>query len=173
MYEIKNPDVFRSNIIERLTAILKMPDDKCATNVERGVYNFALKEADMHKIVKKWDNSAFVHLYVDRLRTIYMNLNNANFLENIRSGEITPQQLAYMTHQEMNGERWKQLIEQKTKRDANKYTKKMVASTDMYTCKNKNCRSKECTYVELQTRSADEPATIYVTCVKCEYTWRG
>lgn len=169
MHEIENPKEFREKLVKQLVPIVS--SESIATNVERGVYNFALKEADINKIVKKWDNSSFVQLYLDRLRTIWMNLKNPVFREKVCSGEITPERLAFITHQEMNAERWKQLIDQKIKRDANKYTKKLVASTDMYTCKNKNCRSKECTYFELQTRSADEPATIYVTCVKCENTW--
>lgn len=34
-------------------------------------------------------------------------------------------------------------------------------------CKNPKCRSKECYYTSLQTRSADEPATIFSFCTKC------
>jgi transcription elongation factor S-II len=87
-------------------------------------------------------------------------------LEQINNGEITYQMLADMTHQEMNPERWKLLIEQKIKRDENKYnTNDIQASTDMFTCR--KCKSKRCTYYELQTRSADEPATIFVTCLDC------
>ena len=70
-----------------------------------------------------------------------------------------------MTHQEMKPSRWKELIDQKIKRDENKYNTCIQASTDMFTCR--KCKSKRCTYYELQTRSADEPATIFVTCLDC------
>jgi transcription elongation factor S-II len=130
-----------------------------------------VKEANNKKIVKKWENKAFAQIYVDKLRTIYMNLKNPELLQNIRNGEITPQSIAFMTHQELNPQRWKILIEQKIKRDASKFTTNIQASTDMFTCK--KCKSKKCTYYELQTRSADEPATIFVTCLDCGKHWKS
>ena len=72
----------------------------------------------------------------------------------------------------MNQVRWKEFIEQKIKRDANKYnTNTLQASTDMFTCR--KCKSNRCTYYELQTPSADEPATIFVTCLDCGKNWKS
>ena len=65
----------------------------------------------------------------------------------------------------------KDLIEKKMKRDASKYTENIQASTNMYTCK--KCKSDRCSYYEMQTRSADEPATIFVTCLDCGKHWRS
>jgi hypothetical protein len=169
MHSISNPDSFRSNIRAKISHIIG--DEKISTNLEIAIYNYAIKEANSRKIIKKWDNPYFVQLYVDRLRSIYMNLKNAELLEQLKSGEIAPQTLAFMTHQEMNNGRWSKLIEQKIKRDANKFTTNVQASTDMFTCK--KCRSKKCTYYELQTRSADEPATIFVTCLDCGKHWKS
>jgi transcription elongation factor S-II len=136
-----------------------------SVNLEKGIYNFAIKEASNRKIIKKWENPHFAQLYLDRLRSIYINLKNKDLLVHLKNNEITPQVLAFMTHQEMNPERWRILIDQKIKRDANKFTDNIRASTDMFTCK--KCKSKRTTYYELQTRSADEPATIFVTCLDC------
>ena len=36
----------------------------------------------------------------------------------------------------------------------------------------RRCRLYKTTYVELQTRSADEPMTVFVTCHKCAIQWR-
>jgi transcription elongation factor S-II len=169
MLSISNPDNFRNNIRAKISPILG--EEKLSTNLEIAIYNYAIKEANSRKIIKKWDNPYFVQLYVDRLRSIYMNLKNAELLEQLKSGEIAPQTVAFMTHQEMNNGRWSKLIEQKIKRDANKFTTNVQASTDMFTCK--KCRSKKCTYYELQTRSADEPATIFVTCLDCGKHWKS
>ena len=144
---------------------------KLASNLEKAIFNYAIKEGTHRKIIKKWENPYFAQLYVDRLRSIVMNLNNEEIIQQLRSGELLPQNLAFMTHQEMNPERWKMLIQQKTKRDASKYNTNIEASTDMFTCK--KCKSKKCTYYELQTRSADEPATIFVTCLDCGKHWKG
>lgn len=169
MQTISNPESFRTNVRTKMLPVLG--DDKISTNLEIAIYNYAIKEANSRKIIKKWDNPYFVQLYIDRLRSIYVNLKNNELLEQLKSGEITVQSVAFMTHQELNPARWSTLIEQKIKRDANKFTINVQASTDMFTCK--KCRSKKCTYYELQTRSADEPATIFVTCLDCGKHWKS
>ena len=169
MHTIENPQQFRTNICGKLQNII---GDACISmNLEKGVFNYAIKEGNRKKIIKKWDNSNFVQLYLDRLRSIYINLKNNELLEQVKCGEITPQTLAFMTHQEMNQSHWKVLIDEKIKRDTNKYETKTQASTDMFTCR--KCKSKRCTYYELQTRSADEPATIFITCLDCGKNWKS
>jgi len=143
-------------------------EPKVGCNIEKSVYNYAIQEAKRRKIIKKWENPLFLQIYMDRLRSIYSNLTT--ILPHILSGEIHIQQLTGMTHQEMNPARWCILIDQKMKRDASKYTTNIEASTDMFTCR--KCRSKKCTYYELQTRSADEPASIFVTCLDCGKHWK-
>ena len=169
MHKVANPPLFRNNVQEKLKEIIA--DEKNAVNLEKGVYNYAIKEANNKKIIKKWENPYFAQLYIDRLRTIYFNLKNADLLAQLNNGEVTPQNIAFMTHQEMNPQHWRSMIELKIKRDANKYTNNVQASTDMFTCK--KCRGKRCTYYELQTRSADEPATIFVTCLDCGKNWKS
>ena len=167
MPAISNPTQFRQNLRQKLAGLLP---EKSATNLEKAIFNYAIQEATKKKIIKKWQNPFFSQLYTDRLRTIYRNLNKET-LAAIQSGELSPQQFAFMTHQEMNPEHWAELIQQKVKRDASKFNTNIEASTDMYTCK--KCRSKRCTYYEMQTRSADEPATIFVTCLDCGKHFRG
>jgi transcription elongation factor S-II len=169
---IENSEVFRENIRKKIEAVLESSNDPLkAANLEKGVFNYAIKEATQRKIVKKWENPQFVQIYIDRLRSIYVNLKHPDLMESIRSGEIPPQNVAFMTHQEFQPDHWRTLIEAKMKRDASKYTDNAQASTDMFICK--KCRSKRCTYYELQTRSADEPATIFITCLDCGKHWKS
>ena len=63
---------------------------------------------------------------MDRLRTIWNNLKNVELLASLKNEELSPKTLAFMTHQEMDPEHWKEMIEQKIKRDANKYSTNMV-----------------------------------------------
>jgi transcription elongation factor S-II len=169
MRKIDNPEEFRQNVINKLGDIIQ--NNEIADELEKGVYEFAEKEANTLKLVIKWDNPHFTQLYMDRLRSIYINLKNEELLDHLKSGEITGQTLANMTHQEMNPQHWKELIDKKRKRDENKYTNNAQASTDMFTCR--KCKSKRCTYYELQTRSADEPATIFITCLECGKNWKS
>jgi transcription elongation factor S-II len=167
--KIPNPQKFRENVQKKF--IERLEKEKISINLEKAIFNYAIKEATSRKIIKKWENPNFAHLYTDRLRTIMNNLSNPDLILQLNSGEISPQTFAFMTHQEMNPERWAELITKKIKRDASKFTTNIEASTDMYTCK--KCRSKKCTYYEMQTRSADEPATIFVTCLDCGKHWKG
>jgi len=160
---------FRENVCNKLTNIIG--NNIIAVNLEKGVFNYSLKEATSKKLIKKWENPVFSQLYLDRLRTIYINLKNDDILTMLIKKELLPQTFSMMTHQEMNPAHWKKLIDQKILRDANKFTTNIQASTDMFTCK--KCKSKRCTYYEMQTRSADEPATIFITCLDCGKNWKS
>lgn len=163
MYKITNPEIFRSNICKKLRTIIE--DETDTVNLEKGIFNYAIKESNTKKIIKKWENPLFTQIYVDKLRSIYLNLKNEEFLNQIKNKEISARNVAFLTHQEINPEHWKENIEKKIKRDASKFNTEIEASTDMFTCK--KCKSKKCTYYELQTRSADEPMTIFVNCLSC------
>lgn len=170
----EDPDTFRKNIVNKLKTFLPVEfisDEKPAVNLEKGIYNYAVNEAKSKKILRIWSKDEFVMLYIDRLRTVYMNIGRPEIQEQLKTGEITPQSVAFMTHQELYAEHWRPLIEQKMKRDENKYNVNIEASTDIFTCK--KCKSKRCTYYELQTRSADEPATIFVSCLDCGKHWKN
>ena len=169
MKKIENPEVFRKNIESNLNKVID--NVNISKGLELGIYNYSSKEANRLKIIIRWDNPLFTQIYIDRLRSIFINLKNEKLLNDLINNEITPDMLAFMTHQEMNAEHWKVYIDKKRKRDANKNSNDMQASTDMFTCK--KCRSKKCTYYELQTRSADEPATIFVTCLDCGKNWKS
>jgi transcription elongation factor S-II len=168
MYKVQNPDKFRENIRAKLHPIIV--DDTLCINVEKGIYNYTIKESTNRKIIKKWDNPYFTQIYIDRLRSIYLNLKNQELLTQLKTGDIKPQNLAFMTHQEMNTEHWRKYIDKKIKRDSSKFQNNLQATTDMFTCK--KCKSKRCSHYELQTRSADEPATIFITCLDCGKNWK-
>lgn len=167
--KIDNPDTFRANISSKLNEFFK--NEKHASNLEKGIHNWAIKEANNRKVVKKWDNPYFVQLYLDHLRSIYINLkNNPKLAESVNSGEIKSHTIAFMTHQEMQPDKWEQLIKAKSIRDKNKYEVNIEASTDAFTCR--KCKSKKITYIQLQTRSADEGITTFCTCVECGTRWK-
>jgi len=169
MYHIKinNPDSFRSNIKNKLNQILF--NEKNSSNLEKGIYNYSLKEATNRKVVKKWDNPFFVHIYLDHLKSIYFNLQNKDILISLQKEEIKAQEIAFMTHQEMRPDIWKVLIEAKSKRDMASNSS-MEASTDTFTCI--KCKQNKCTYMLAQTRSADEPMTCFVQCIPCGNRWK-
>ena len=120
--------------------------------------------------MKKWENSPFVQLYVDRLRSLYMNLKHEDILHAIQNDELKVQTYAFMTHQEMKPSIWKELLEKKALMENSKFETDLVANTDMFTCG--KCKSKKCSYYTMQTRSADEPETIFISCLDCGKNWK-
>lgn len=169
MKTIKDPESFRENVRNLIQT--KIPSMKMCVNIEKGIFNKTIDVADNKKIIKKWDNKFFVILYTNRLRSIIMNLtNNENLRNAIINKEIKAHKLGFITHQEMNPELWEKLIELKKIKDENRYTPTLEASTDNFTCR--KCKSNKCSYYQLQTRSADEPMTTYVTCINCGNRWK-
>jgi transcription elongation factor S-II len=168
MRKIENPDNFRNNIRGKLQDLLD--SEKKAINLEKGIYNYALKEATNRKVVKKWDNPYYTQIYLDRLRSIYINLADNSLLNHVKNGTVPVKSLAFMTHQEMQPEKWDALIQAKIKKDKSKYDTQQEAMTDTFKCR--KCHSNKCSYYQMQTRSADEPMTTFVTCLECANRWK-
>ena len=76
MRNVENPEEFRKNVTNKIDELLK--NRNFSTNLEKGIFNYALKEATNRNLIKKWDNIYFVQIYNDRLRTIYFNIKNTN-----------------------------------------------------------------------------------------------
>ena len=168
MRTITNPDQFREKVREKINVYFE--NEKHSSNLEKGIHNWALKESTYRKIVKKWDNPYFVQIYIDHLRSIFINLKNDHLVQQIKQGEMKPHLLAFMTHQEMKPDRWDKLIAEKIKRDKNKFEINIEAATDTFKCR--KCHSRKCTYYQAQLRSADEPMTTFVSCLDCGTRWR-
>ena len=166
--KIDNPTQFRANMRNRINNYID--NNSKSSNLEIGVYNHALKEACGRKVIRKWDNEHFVQLYIDRLRTVYSNLQNPTILNQIQDNIITAQSFASMSHHEMLPSKWEGLIQKKIIRDKTKYDTQIEAATDTFTCR--KCKSKKCTYYQMQTRSADEPMTTFVSCIDCGSRWK-
>lgn len=168
MHVINNPNEFRSKVKgvfnEKMNSIIY------STNLEIGIFNYCLKEASQKKIIRKWENPYFVEIYIDRFRSIFMNLQKTDLLNNIEEKKIKPEDVAFMTHQEMRPKKWDKFIETKIKRDKYKFENNIEASTDSFTCR--KCKSNKCSYYQMQTRSADEPMTTFVSCISCGSRWK-
>ena len=86
MHKIENSDEFRQNVVDKLTTILD--DETVSSNLEKGIFNYSLEHAEKLNVVKKWDNSYFVKIYLDRLRTIYINLKHDGIKQSMKDKTI-------------------------------------------------------------------------------------
>jgi len=167
--KIKNPEVFRKNVTKHLNNLLDNKQD--GENLEKGIYNYTIQEARKKKIIRKWENVHFSQLYIDRFRSIHVNLKNPTLRTRIKQNGFKIHTLAFMSHQEMKPERWKDLIDAKIKRDENLCKVDMSAATDEFYCY--KCKNRKCTYYQLQTRSGDEGMTTFVMCLVCGASWKS
>lgn len=173
-YTVNDHETFRNNIVSKINKIAN--NKKISKNIEIGIYNYSIKYSINKNIIKKWNNPLFCDVYIRRLAVILFNLNNNNkLIQKIKNNTIEVSEFAYYNHQQFSPEEWELLIEKKKLRDDNKYEPKMEAASDNFTCyrclKEKR-ESKKCTFYQLQTRSADEPMTTFVTCLTCGARWK-
>jgi len=171
---IENPVAFRENIQKKLNKLIRKKI--YSLNLEKGIYNWAIAAAKKKNIVRKWTNPCFVILYMDHVKSIYLNLdpkssvNNKDLLKRLKKKEFRPHELAFMSHQQMYPSKWKPLIDAKIARDKNATEVNLEAATDLFHCF--KCKKNVCTYYQQQTRSADEPITTFISCLNCGNAWK-
>ncbi len=167
-----------TNIREQVTEkFLKLYDNPVlAKNTEMGLYNSSIREAESRGIIKKWENQSFKNLYLTKVIGMYANLKgdsyigNPKLLEKVQNKEIKSYDLAFLPPTKLYPERWVDILDRKEKLDQQKYEKRTEIATNIYRCG--KCGQRRCTYYQLQTRSADEPMTTFVTCLNCGNRWK-
>ena len=164
--EIKFRESIRSQICEKWDLTSEKGDE-----LEKAIFEFTINEAKSKNVFNQWNNALFVQIYIDKLRSFFLNIvNNPAFLSSILNEEIFIKEAVFMTHQEINPQRWKSLIDKKVAKDKCMYETKLESSTDTFRCR--KCQGNHCSYFLIQTRSADEPMTTFVTCLDCGNRWK-
>lgn len=113
--------------------------------------------------------------YRTKMRSLYQNLRNkANPGLRVRvlSDEVTPEQFVRMSHEELKSDEQRELDRKIQKENMDKA---MVAKAERSISKSLQCGKcgqRKVTYTEAQTRSADEPMTLFCTCLACGKSWR-
>lgn len=172
-YAIKN--------LDRTTALFTLANYVpvgIADEIENGILEFTLIQINNEKP----DVIDFtVNIYCDKIRDICQNLDLQNTRVNNKtltpsliggsttrnaSGSMNPYFVAFLSPQQMHPIRWaKELERQRVAEEA--HNNKKV--TDIYKCY--RCKEKKCTTKQIQTRSMDEPMTVFVTCLVCYNTF--
>lgn len=116
--------------------------------------------------------------YWSQIRAIRSNLNDKSNPElNLRIyiGIITPENLAEMSSLGMasdskKAEREQQWKEMKEACQSDWDLRNVKRSAGQFPCN--KCKSSDTSYFQMQTRSADEPMTTFVSCQNCGHRWK-
>uniref|UniRef100_W5MDK3 Transcription elongation factor n=1 Tax=Lepisosteus oculatus TaxID=7918 RepID=W5MDK3_LEPOC len=113
--------------------------------------------------------------YKSRLRSRISNLKdqkNPDLRRSVLCGSISAERIATMTAEEMASAELKEMRKALTKESIREHQLSKVGGTetDMFVCG--KCKKKNCTYTQVQTRSADEPMTTFVVCNECGNRWK-
>ena len=166
----------RDKVVSNFTKLLGSSEE--AEEFEKHVLQGVIEHAQRDSVHVDWTNHVFWNMYRNRAISLYENLKgNASYVNNdqdligkMRSGELSLQTVAHMTAMDLCPSRWKDAVERMIEMEKRLYSKDQSASIFMWcsACKKKT----KCDYYQLQTRSADEPMTTFVTCLECDKRWK-
>jgi len=144
--------------------------EESAEALEKALLARSIRECVRQSIEVAWTNPAFWEHYRGRCIQFYENLRTTDWPVKIAAGTITLEAFAELSAIDLNPKRWKARIEAQIEKDKHLYTNSGTASIYLYCsgCKKKT----KCDYYQLQTRSADEPMTTFVTCLECDRHWK-
>lgn len=143
--------------------------------LECAIYNNCIQEATKHHILRDWSFPMFQKMYERKMRFYCGNLHpesyiqNKNLLARYKKKEFRFEDLVTWNNTEIFPERNKDLAEKQFQREQRLLEGNKANATDQFFCG--RCHKRQCTYYELQTRSADEPMTIFIQCVNCGKRW--
>lgn len=160
-----NINVDRCMALHKLAELLKNID--ISNKIEAGIFEFTVLYIESKNINIFLAKS----IYLSKFNDIYDNLNknshiyNPELIKNL--SKINLQMLAFQSPQELNKNNWDYLIK---KFNLIEQKRKNIATTDLYKCY--KCGERKCQITEMQTRSADEPITKFITCLECGNVFR-
>jgi len=151
-------------------------DDDDIGDLERGIFNASIEEAKRRMIPQTWEHTTFVWIYKMISKRAIGNFNpesyigNQHLIERWKEGEFTLDQIGRWSPYELKPSNWKHLKDQQFRREKRILEGNLSMATDRFRCS--GCHKKMCSYYELQTRSADEPMTIFISCLNCGKNWK-
>jgi len=144
--------------------------------LEKGIFEAAFNFALKNHVARSWKSAIFIEIYREIVRSVFSNIHpdspvkNRRLLTRVIDGEFPLYTIPSMTSYEMFPEKWFELRDKQLQREQKILEGNKSRATDQFKCR--RCLKRECTYYELQTRSADEPMTIFITCLNCGKEWR-
>lgn len=170
---MENPT--RRFVIERLSELLGVSqDDNLCTDLEKCIVRHAVNKIQMMGSDAAWDNHKYTNIYKHKFLNLKKSMEaNPRLKVNLKEGTLSVLDIVDMRPNELvpDGLYAKQIQEKIHKDIRKEYLKREAVNQEgFFTCN--KCKSKKTTYYQLQTRSADEPMTTFVSCFNCGKNWK-
>lgn len=160
-----NSTIDRPKYIYLLDKYIK--DIDISIEIEEGIYEFTLLYITNNNLDEKF----IISIYIDKFFSIYNNISECignDYLKNaLLNKEFDPRFVAFMLPYQLCPDKWNKIV---NKYETKKKREQEIVSTDLYQCG--KCKARKTTVFFQQTRSADEPMTIFVTCLGCGHQFR-
>ena len=158
----------RKFVVDTLQVDFKQMDPVTAKNIEIAIYNRTCRECKEPSWENRWFRTSYKHRYLAISGSLKRGL-----LERILSKQVRCRDLMTMGPEQLepNG-LYSQTLEKLKKRDLDMEMLKRKDAEYEGIFKCGKCKSKRTTYFQLQTRSADEPMTTFVSCNDCGKQWK-
>lgn len=168
IHDVNTPCPMRDLVKKQYVDIGMTPE--IADALEAALLVRCIRDCAKQDIEVTWANIAFWNHYRARCIQFYENSKNYGWVPKLLSGDVLPAAFAEMSIVDLNPKRWKAQIEAQIEKDKHLYSSTGSASIFFYCsgCKKKS----KCDYYQMQTRSADEPMTTFVTCLECDRRWK-
>ena len=174
--EVWESSPIRSNAVNVIrSTFAEVMDDATMIELEGIIYKKTCEVATSEEIRMSWNLQAFRDVYMAVARRMIGNLNpnsyikNKNLWERFHTKELTLEEIAKQNYYELCPENWQEMVDRQAKREKIQLEGDFSRATDKWMCN--GCKKRKCTYYELQTRSADEPMTIFIHCLNCGKRW--
>lgn len=162
MNTLSNSDE-RKTTLKSLITILK--NKTLSNTIENSIFNYAISFCEDNNI----DDDMCEYTYQEKSIQIIdvIKIDIKSFKKNISDKKIIPEEIAFLSPQELDPKKWEKLLKKREKARKNLQNANV---TEEYTCS--QCANNKHTVVSLQTRSADEPITHFITCTNCGHTFK-
>lgn len=159
--------------IQKLNLIID--DINICETIEKSIYNYASNQCESKNIKPDIENKLFLRIYVNKLMSLYNNLDknsyikNENFYEEVMDKDFDLENIAYLSPQEVHKKHWKKYIDKQSAVDEFLYSRTAGIRTTEYKCG--RCKERNCSYYQMQVRCSDEPMTTFINCLNCGNSW--
>jgi transcription elongation factor S-II len=130
--------------------------------IESAILNKCVNDAQAWLVDIDWESKVFTGMYRSRAMSLFVSKHLAD--------TMSAEEFVNTTEVDRHPDRWLSRVKEIAEKEKALYSRKLTASAQMYCqgCKRKS----SCDYYQLQTRSADEPMTTFVTCLECDKRWK-